>query len=128
MTTSINLDRDRRSLSNTRHDLAVLSEKMRGLKEEICEFYKRREKGKVIIEQEKGKMSIEENTVNTRVEIGARPVAFQEVHMSTCEKLIVLHSEYQGLMSEYCGLADEYLALNKCTSNTSESNVSNTNG
>ena len=71
-------------------------------------------------------MSIEENTANTRVEIGARLVTFQEVHMSTCDKLIELHSE--GLVSEYCGLADEYLALNKCTSNTSESNVSNTNG
>ena len=78
--------------------------KMSGLKEEICKFYKRHEKGKVIIEQEKGKMSIEDNIVNTRVEIGARLVAFQEVHMSTWDKLIVLHSEYQGLVSEYCGL------------------------
>ena len=73
-------------------------------------------------------MSIEENTVDTRVEIGARLIAFQEVHMSTCDKLIVLHSEYQGLMSEYCSLVDEYLAFSKCRSNTSESNVSYTNG
>ena len=59
-------------------------------------------------------MSIGEDTVDTRVEIGASLVAFEEVHMSICDKLIVLHSEYQGLQSEYGGLADEYLALHKC--------------
>ena len=56
-------------------------------------------------------MSIEEDTVDTRVEIGASLVSFQEVDMSTYDKLIVLHSEYQGLQSEYGGLVDEYPAL-----------------
>ena len=115
VTTLINSNGDGRSLSNIRHNLAVLKEKMRGPKGEICKCYKTREKGKVIIEQAKGNMSIEENNVDTRVKIGARLMAFQEVHMSTCDKSIVLHSEYQSLQSEYCDLADEYLALNKCT-------------
>ena len=81
----------------------------------------------MIIKQVNGRMQAEENTTNTRLEIGARLVAFQEVHTSTCDKLIVLHSEYQGLQYEYGGLQDKYPALNERTSKTSKSNVSNTN-
>ena len=76
---------DGRLLSDIGHNLAVLNEKMRGLEEETCGFDRRHKKG-VIIEQVKGKMRAEENTIDTRVEIRARLVAFQEVHTSTCDK------------------------------------------
>ena len=56
-------------------------------------------------------MSAEEDEINKRVEIGARLVAFQEVHTSTCDKLIVLHSEYQDLQYEYGGLQVNILHL-----------------
>ena len=70
--------------------------------------------GEVIIKQVNGRMQAEENTTNTRLEIGARLVAFQEVHTSICDKLIALRSDYQGLKYEYGGLQDKYLALHKC--------------
>ena len=85
MATSINSNGDGRSLSGIRHNLAVLKEKMRGLKEEICELYRRCEKGEMIIEQAKGKISIEKDTTNTRVVTGSKLVTFQKGHMSTCE-------------------------------------------
>ena len=49
MTPLINSKGDGRSLSDIRHNLAVLKEKMRVLEEEMCEFDRRREKGEVII-------------------------------------------------------------------------------
>ena len=49
------------------------------------------------IEQAEGRMRVKEDTINTRVEIGARLVVFQEVHVPMCDKLIVLRSECQGL-------------------------------
>ena len=114
MTTFINSNRDRRTLSDIVQDLAVSKEKMRGPKKEMCEFDRRREKGEVIIDQTEGKMIAKEDIINTRVEVGARLVAFQEAYLSTCDKLIALRSECQGLQYKYGGLQDKYLALHDC--------------
>ena len=115
MTTLIDLNGDRKTLSDIDKELSVLKEKMRVLKDEISQSDERQQKGNAMIEKAKDKMRAERDINIFTTALADKIIAFQKVHMSTCDKVIVVQREYNILQLDYSALQDEYIALAKYT-------------
>ena len=115
MTTLIDLNGDRKTLSDIDKELSVLKEKMRVLKDEISQSDERQQKGNAMIEKAKDKMRAERDINIFTTALADKIIAFQKVHMSTCDKVIVVQREYHILQLDYSALQDEYIALAKYT-------------
>ena len=84
MTTLIDLNGERKTLSNIDKELSVLKEKMRVLKDEISQSDERQQKGDAMIVKVKEKMR-EEGEINIfTTALADKIMAFQKVHMSAC--------------------------------------------
>ena len=115
MTTLIDLNGDRKTLSDIDKELSVLKEKMRLLNDEISQSDERQQKGNAMIEKAKDKMRAERDINIFTTALADKIIAFQKVHMSTCDKVIVVQREYHILQLDYSALQDEYIALAKYT-------------
>ena len=115
MTTLIDLNGDRKTLSDIDKELSVLKEKMRVLKDEISQSDERQQKGNAMIEKAKDKMRAERDINIFTTALADKIIAFQKVHMSTCDKVIMVQREYHILQLDYSALQDEYIALAKYT-------------
>ena len=115
MTTLIDLNGDRKTLSDIDKELSVLKEKMRVLKDEISQSDERQQKGNAMIEKAKDKMRAERDINIFTTALADKIIAFQKVHMSTCDRVIMVRHEYHILQLDYSALQDEYIALAKCT-------------
>jgi predicted nucleic acid-binding Zn-ribbon protein len=115
MTTLIDLNGDRKTLSDIDKELSVLKEKMRVLKDEISQSDERQQKGNAMIEKAKDKMRAERDINIFTTALADKIIAFQKDHMSTCDKVIVVQREYNILQLDYSALQDEYIALAKYT-------------
>ena len=114
MTTLIDLNGDRKTLSDIDKELSVLKEKMRVLKDEISESDERQQKGVAMIEKAKDKMRGEGEINELTLALADKMTAFHKVHTPVNDKLFQLRSEYISLQDDYSGLQDEYIALAKC--------------
>ena len=115
MTTLIDLNGDSKTLSDIKKELSVLKEKMRVLKDEISQSDERQQKGDAMIEKVKEKMS-EEGEINIyTTALADKMMAFHKVHMSACDKAIMVRDEYCILAWDYSALQDDYIALLECT-------------
>ena len=95
--------------------MSVLKEKMRVLKDEISQSDERQQKGDAMIEKVKEKMS-EEGEINIyTTALADKMMAFHKVHMSACDKAIMVRDEYCILAWDYSALQDDYIALLECT-------------
>ena len=115
ITTLIDCNGDSKTLSDINKELSVLKEKMRVLKDEISQSDERQQKGDAMIVKVKEKMR-EEGEINIfTTALADKVMAFHKVHMSACDKGIMVRREYRILQLDYSALQDDYIALSKCT-------------
>ena len=115
MTTLIDLNGERKTLSNIDKELSVLKEKMRVLKDEISQSDERQQKGDAMIEKVKEKMRVDGEINIYTTALADKIIAYYKVRVSACDKAIMLRDEYRILQLEYSALQDDYIALSKCT-------------
>ena len=114
MTTLIDLNGERKTLSNIDKELSVLKEKMRILQDEISESDERQQKGDAMIEKVKEKMR-EDGEINIyTTALADKIMAYYKVRISANDKATMVRDEYHILQLDYSALQDDYIALSKC--------------